>query len=61
MREVDLLALVEQERFDEVYEAVDVDDVADAWLAYHREPMEEGAPLVGGPAPVRRPRRDEAS
>ncbi len=34
MREEGLLALVEQKRFDELYEAVNPDDVADAWLAH---------------------------
>ncbi len=41
VREDDLLALVEQERFAELYEAVSPDDVADAWLAHLREPTEK--------------------
>ncbi len=42
MREDDLLALVDQGRFPELYEAVSLDQVADAWLAHLREPTEVG-------------------
>ncbi len=42
VRDEDLLALVEQGKLDELYEAVNPDDVADAWLAHLREPTEVG-------------------
>ena len=42
MREDDLLELVDQGKFAELYDIVSFDDVADAWLAHLREPTEVG-------------------